>query len=134
MVVVLSLVFTILTVTLSKIHTPKPPDSLNQFISTLEQDIFSMQQHAITYQSVMSLVFNLDEHYYYIYGSSHVPTKIKRSYDPNISIEFSSITQPIQYNALGTLKNPGTLKVNYNNQSVKLIFPFGTGRFYVSEE
>ncbi|GEL77342.1 competence type IV pilus minor pilin ComGD [Tenuibacillus multivorans] len=133
MLIVLTIILMITTFSMNQMVKSTTNDPLEDFLEQLEKDIFMMQQQAMTKQKQLSLLFHLNEHYYMIYDSPLNPAILKRDYDHRLQLDLTSINNPLHYRSSGVPINPGSFILTYNEKHYKVTFPFGKGRFYVTE-
>jgi competence protein ComGD len=132
---VLAIFITILLVSVPLNLNVKESVEINQFFSTLEEDVLYMQSLAITSGKKLYLyVYPYAKYYELRYAGLN--DLFRRRYIPkHITIRGGSFKNPFFFNSLGTPSNPGTFYVDTtDNQTYRITFPFGRGRFYVTEQ
>lgn len=100
-----------------------------QFFQTLEFDILYVQSMA-HYETMTTLVFAED--HYRITGGNQGGT-IRRSYPKGVTIDYRT-DRDITFEYHGSIRNPRTILIHTNNESYRMIFPFGKGRYYIEKE
>ncbi len=133
LLITLTIVLVILHFSITQINHVNEEQTFEQFIDTLQRDVFAMQQYTITTREMLSLHFNNSEHYYVIYKSPLEPELIRRYYDPNIKLNFTTLENPVRFQLSGNIINPGRILATYFNDKYEIIFPLGKGRFYVQK-
>jgi len=133
MLTTLFIMLIIIHVTAIQINDVNRERTFEQFIDQFQRDVFAMQQYTITNREILSLYFNTNEHYYVIYKSPLEPEITKRSYNPNIKLNFTTLDNPIRFQLSGSIINPGKILVSYDKEKYEIVFPLGKGRFYVKE-
>lgn len=99
------------------------------FFRTVLSDLLYLQNMAVTNASTCQIIFS-DENYRLQIDKSIIK---QRPYPPGIKKTASNL-ENIAFNQLGTIVQPGTIRL-INDQSIyKIVCPFGKGRCYVVEE
>ncbi|WP_027963430.1 competence type IV pilus minor pilin ComGD [Halalkalibacillus halophilus] len=102
------------------------------FFHQFNQDVFFIQQHTMLEQKRLTLYFVPNENRYRIYENTLQPPIIDRSFQ-DVKFRTASIEHSIRFNATGTVVQPHSFHVEIGNTQYKITFPFGKGRYYVSE-
>src|SRR5690554_4149837 len=105
LLITLTIVLVILHFSITQINHVNEEQTFEQFIDTLQRDVFAMQQYTITTREMLSLHFNNSEHYYVIYKSPLEPELIRRYYDPNIKLNFTTLENPVRFQLSGNIIN-----------------------------
>src|SRR5699024_347343 len=104
--------------------------SEKQFLTLFEQDILYLQNESFGRNSYNRIIFRED--YYTIMHDQDVERTIVRHYPEHLTIS-SNNTNIISFSRTGTIVNPGTISFQSKHKKNKIVFPFGKGRFYVTE-
>lgn len=126
LLLVLSIVIILSAIVLPSTANTIDQIKVNQFLKILESDILFIQNQASTTSSKrLRIIFT--ENYYIVVNTS---VEIKRENYPT-SMQLRSNNKEISFSKQGTVKQARTLYFNVANQTVKIIFPFGKGRYYI---
>lgn len=129
-IIALSLIATILSVSLSYTFKTYDTYQYKQFIKQLDQDLFYLQQLAITQNDSYYLHFERAQSRYHIRVAGIGKKVIERTYPSDWEIEPNTLTLPIEFSNKGNLKKPGQMKVHTKYQQFTITCPFGKGRCY----
>lgn len=126
LLLVLSIVVTLSVIVLPSMSKTVDQIKVNQFLKVLESDIFFIQNQASEKSSKnMRIIFTKD---YYMMINSSIETK--RQYYPK-TMEYRSINKAISFSKSGTIKQADSFHFKVADQTIKIIFPFGKGRYYI---
>jgi competence protein ComGD len=132
---VLAIFITILSVSVPLTLTVKESVEKKQFFSTLEEDVLYMQSLAITSSKKIYLYVYPYTDYYELRHAGLNNLFRRRVIPKHLTIRGGSFKNPFFFNSLGTPSKPGTFYVDTNdNQTYRVTFPFGRGRFYVTKQ
>ncbi|WP_188206151.1 competence type IV pilus minor pilin ComGD [Alkalibacillus aidingensis] len=131
--IVLSIVTTITYFSLNMFQEIQNKRTINQFFATFEQDIFYIQQYTLLNQSRLTLTFQPHSHGYRIYDNPLMPAHIVRQFDDTIIFHTTDLNHKIRFNTTGNISQPGSFEVIIHNQTYRITFPFGKGRYYVTQ-
>ncbi|MED4530699.1 competence type IV pilus minor pilin ComGD [Metabacillus fastidiosus] len=106
---------------------------LHTFFEQFEKDVLYAQQHAITYQVSVYIVFPQDEHVYKIQLTESGNGTITRNIDENLTFQFHNIPPFLVYTPSGAIVKSGTMFIHYKNKKYRIVFYLGRGRFNVEE-
>jgi competence protein ComGD len=103
------------------------------FIDAFKRDIHHMQQRAITEGTGYTLtIFNSGN--YYEIRSYGLEAATKRLIPLHISFESHSMPLKIQFNQFGNVSSPGTMYIQSEQSTYKMVFQIGKGKFYVKKQ
>ncbi|MED4400917.1 competence type IV pilus minor pilin ComGD [Metabacillus fastidiosus] len=106
---------------------------LHTFFEQFEKDVLYAQQHAITYQTSVYIVFPKDEHVYKIQLTELGNGTITRNIDENLTFQFYNIPPFLVYTPSGAMDKSGTMFIHYKDKKYRIVFYLGRGRFNVEE-
>lgn len=129
-IVSLSVIVTILSVSLSYTFKTYDAYQYKQFIKQFEQDLFYLQQLAMTQNDTYYLHFERAESRYHIRIAGMGKKVIERTYPTDWEIEPNTMILPIEFSGKGNFKKPGQIKVHTKYQQFTITCPFGKGRCY----
>nr|WP_272917072.1 competence type IV pilus minor pilin ComGD [Pontibacillus yanchengensis] len=98
------------------------------FLKQLKTDILSIQQDTMTEGETYSVFLKKD--HYEIYNHRLIR---EVPYPKGWWIETFTSTNKIYFDVNGRIRSPGTFYIRTPTKSYKMVFPFGKGRFYVTE-
>ncbi|WP_208588424.1 competence type IV pilus minor pilin ComGD [Gracilibacillus suaedae] len=101
-----------------------------QFSKQFHQDIFYLQQLALTHEDNFYLHFERENHRYLIRQGGFGTQLIVRDYPEAWIVEPNTLEFPIAFSYKGNLKKPGTMKIKTRFQTHVITCPFGKGRCY----
>jgi competence protein ComGD len=101
-----------------------------RFFQTLEFDVLYIQSMA--HERLSTTISFADDHYKIIRRAQEGGT-IRRYYPKGITIN-SRISNEITFDYRGSVRNPRTIEVHTKNETYRMIFPFGKGRYYIEKE
>lgn len=107
--------------------------TVDLFFLQLEKDLLYIQQRALMRKETIYLFWYPDQHYYEAELSGLKGELFERRYDKNINVEPTTMKFPIEYTQNGFVNQSGSILINYNNKTYKMIFNLGRGRFRVEE-
>ncbi|MDQ0351010.1 competence protein ComGD [Alkalibacillus filiformis] len=128
--IVLSVILTILFFSWYNFHSINTNRTTQHVLDTFEQDIFYIQQHSLLYQRRLTLLFT-SSNSYIIYRSSLESPIIEREFGEDVQFQYE--TRRISFTPRGTIVDPRTIYISINGQTYEVTFPFGKGRYYVTE-
>jgi competence protein ComGD len=133
MLIVLSIVMTIVALSYFQLRATYEEKVIQHFIEQLQTDIWLAQEYAISHSTIVELSFYDQDPYYDLRESGLRKLIVKRTVHPQIQIRPLTITNPIKFHANGNINRPGSMYVTYNNQTYKIVFQLGRGRFRVEK-
>jgi competence protein ComGD len=133
MLVILSIVMTMISFSFFHLRGLYERKVIEQFLVQLQEDIWLAQQFAIAHSKSVELSFYENEDYYDVRESGLRSLIIKRTIMSEISIRILTITNPIKFNSSGNINGSGAMYVMYNNQTYKITFLLGRGRFRIEQ-
>lgn len=101
-----------------------------QFFTTLQADIFYIQNLAIGSDEYVRIVF--DETNYRIRRNTGKPIAI-RHYPKDWKINKRTL-DTISFNENGTIRFPGTMSFKTKQETYRVVFPLGKGRGYIEKQ
>lgn len=100
---------------------------IEQFFQLMESDVLFAQNRALEATGQVKVLFN-EDHYRIMIEMKEMD---KREYPEHLTFRAVSTTN-VRYNRNGTIQNPLTLSFyDQQDKRIKVVFPFGKGRFYV---
>ncbi|MFZ3590319.1 competence type IV pilus minor pilin ComGD [Bacillus sp. DJP31] len=133
MLIVLLIVMTIVTLSYFQLRTVYEEQIIKNFLEELQEDIWLVQEYAISHSQTVELSFHDQEKYYDIRESGLRKLILKRPIHPQLKIRLLTVTNPIKFLANGNINRPGTMYVEYNLQKYKIVFQLGRGRFRIEK-
>ena len=106
---------------------------LADFLETFESDLFYLQQYTITHQIVPQLFFYPKENEYSIKHISLSDPLIHRKYSDDITIQLNDFKNPLTFTVRGNLTSPGNFHITFKDETYKIIFSLGKGRFRIEK-
>lgn len=103
------------------------------FIDSFQRELLHMQQRAITEGRSYSLAINNEGNFYEIRGTGLTQTT-KRFFPEHITFESFSISLIVQYNQFGNISRSGSIYIHSGNQTYRMVFQIGKGKFYVTKQ
>jgi competence protein ComGD len=133
MLLVLFIIMTIMTISYFHLRTSYEEKVIKQFLELFQEDIWLAQGYAISHsQSIELSIFN-DQSYYDLRESGFRKLVYKRSFDHELQLRPLTITNPIKFLPNGNINQPGTMYVMYDQQTYKVVFQLGRGRFHIEK-
>ncbi|KAB8128447.1 type II secretion system protein [Gracilibacillus oryzae] len=105
-----------------------------QFYEEFNLDLLYLQQLNISSKSAYTLNFDPIVSKYHIRSSGRGNVVFTRDYPDEWVIEPNTLKLPIKYSKNGTLKNPGTLRIETKYRTYFITCSFGKGRCYSEEK
>ncbi|WNB93558.1 competence type IV pilus minor pilin ComGD [Bacillus sp. NEB1478] len=133
MMIVLLIISIMVTIAFPKFDAFQKNRKTEYFIASFQKDLLHIQQRAILEGSTYRLIINNENHFYEIRGyKSGQP--VKKYFPEFITFVTYSMSLIIQYNQFGNINRAGTLYINSGNQTYKMVFQIGKGKFNVSKQ
>jgi competence protein ComGD len=100
------------------------------FFSQFKDDLYYMQQYAISNHTVVSVNILPQSHRYYAkdQNGNYI---VDRIYSNKVNIREGSQKLYFRYNTSGNINTFGTLYIDIQEERYKFTFNIGKGRFYV---
>lgn len=114
----------------TSIHDKKVVD---QFFRQLEKDILYAQQYAMVHNEPVHIYWNRNDHYYEIERYAFKGELLKHPYDSSIDVHSMTMELPITFYPNGSIRKGGTIYIYYQDETYKIIFTIGKGRFRVEK-
>ncbi|MCP8616848.1 competence type IV pilus minor pilin ComGD [Salirhabdus salicampi] len=130
---VLSTVLVLISITIPLTNTTKEKQDIEHFFRVFEMDILYMQAVAVSKGPQLALFLYPDEHKYEIRKGPFFEPYVTREYSHAIDISIGTFQNPFSFKRSGVPNKPGSFYVNIDNKRYRVTFPFGKGRFYVSQ-
>jgi competence protein ComGD len=92
-----------------------------------------MQQRAIIEGRSYRLIINNEGHFYWIRGDESGKL-LTHHFPKHITFESHSMPLMVQYNHFGNINGAGSLYIHAPNQTYKMVFQLGKGKFYVTKQ
>ncbi|MBM6617302.1 competence type IV pilus minor pilin ComGD [Bacillus suaedaesalsae] len=134
MLVVMTIVLIVSSLSFVYVRTTYENKIVNQFFEVLQEDIWLAQQHAISHSQSVELTFYTEQAFYDIRESGLRKLINKRPVHPSIRIRPLTMANPIKFQPNGNISGAGTVYVYDYNDTYKLIFQLGRGRFRVEKQ
>ncbi|WP_066047068.1 competence type IV pilus minor pilin ComGD [Robertmurraya korlensis] len=99
------------------------------FFSQFKDDLFYMQQYAISNQTVVSVNILPLSHRYYA-KDQNGKFIVDRTYSNKVNIREGSQKLYFRYNTTGNINTFGTLYIDILDETYRFTFYIGKGRFY----
>ncbi|MET3684284.1 competence protein ComGD [Alkalibacillus flavidus] len=132
--VILSIIIVLSTMSMSAVSSVQQQNLTDYVFETFEQDIFYLQQYSILNQTDPTLLFYPDDHRYIVYDNPFEPPIINRTFNEDVTFHTSPINHRLHFKPTGSIINPGSFHITINSQQYNVTFPFGKGRYYVTEK
>ncbi|MTW85146.1 prepilin-type N-terminal cleavage/methylation domain-containing protein [Virgibacillus dakarensis] len=104
-----------------------------QFFRTFESDILLMQSMSYAANDKMELKINKNNNHYTI-EIDNGKTLIERAFPSDWKIDERLLGKGVSFNKLGTIKQPGRIKVVTTTSTYHIVFPLGKGRCYIEKQ
>ncbi|PKR78983.1 hypothetical protein CEY16_04310 [Halalkalibacillus sediminis] len=131
--IVLSILFLISSLIYFPYQLNQKDKTIESFLNQFEKDIYMMQQFSTLHQKRLLLYIEPSNSRYFIVDNPLSQPVVDRSYDSAITIELNRFSNPFRFSVNGSPMGPGTFNIHHQSSSYKITFPFGRGRYYVSE-
>jgi competence protein ComGD len=131
---VMSITITILSLTLPLQHKVIQHVEEKKFFEQLQTDMLFLQSATVTNYANYKFFLYPEDHRYEIRAAPYQKLILRREFPSYITILPDSFPIPFYFNRNGTPSKPSTFHVLINNKKYKVTFPFGKGRFYVTEQ
>ncbi|WLD92050.1 hypothetical protein MOJ78_13535 [Alkalihalobacillus sp. AL-G] len=132
MMMVLSILVVLTGVVFINLYSIKTNRELDQFIQLLTSDLHYAQQYALAEQVPVEVKFNNTKMQYIIRtGPSKIIKQVE--YPDNVYFEEGTTSLSISYNNNGTIREGGTLLLRSKEETYKIVFHLGKGRFYIEQ-
>ena len=102
-----------------------------QFKRQLDQDLFYIQQVAITQTDNLYVSIDAYRNKYYIRRLPRGTTLYERQLPASWKIETSTLGYMVQFNELGNIRKPGSMIIRMLRKKYRVTCPFGKGRCYI---
>ncbi|MBU5594776.1 prepilin-type N-terminal cleavage/methylation domain-containing protein [Amphibacillus sp. MSJ-3] len=100
-----------------------------------ELDLILLQKQTMTTSTHEIIYFRPTSHYYGIQKNTLTAPTIKREFPSDWIISMNTLSHPISFTHSGTIRHPGTMKIETDKNRYFIYFPFGKGRgYYVKNE
>src|SRR5699024_282305 len=96
------------------------------FLETLHYDVLLLQNTSLVSRNILQLQF-FDDHYRVNLGNQY--DKYERTYPTHLNIDKNAVNR-ISFNYKGTIRQPSTFRLIFDNQTYRYICPLGKGRCY----
>lgn len=126
---IVSIMSLVLIINLVPIYHQKVIDT---FLHQFEKDIMFAQQYALVNKEATSIIFVPTEYKYTIGENKISLPLIQRDYNDEINIQANNL-QLITFNSNGSIRKSGTIHLYYKNQTYKVVFYLGKGRFNIQK-
>ncbi|WP_246945949.1 competence type IV pilus minor pilin ComGD [Bacillus pinisoli] len=133
MLLVLFIVMNLLIFSTFHLRSLYERQTIDQFFQQLQEDIWLAQQVAISHSKTIEMSFHEQKNYYDIRESGLRELVLKRLTNQDIQVRPLTISNPIRFNASGNINSSGTMYVIYHQQTYKVTFLLGRGRFKVEK-
>lgn len=106
----------------------------NHFLNRFQHDVLYLQSLNMYETSSAFMTISPQNHQYTIHKSDTAELLVKRNIPENWTVHLRTLSQPVMYSSNGTIKNPGSLVIETEEDSYKIVFPFGKGRSYIEKQ
>ncbi|WP_130859830.1 competence type IV pilus minor pilin ComGD [Gracilibacillus phocaeensis] len=100
------------------------------FLQQFHQDVFYLQQLALTEEEEHHLMFYTDQNKYMIQNQMSGEIILEREIPRTWVIRTLTLGRTITFSYRGNLKKPGTMSITTTNNRILITCPFGKGRCY----
>jgi len=114
----------------SAIHERKV---IEQFFRQFQNDLYYAQQYAAVHRETVYVFVSQDDSYYRIDRAAFKGSLVQTSYNEDIVIRPTTMSLPITYYPNGSIKKGGTIFIDYKEETYKIVFTIGNGRFRVEK-
>jgi len=121
-----TLMSTLIWINASKVYEKKVMD---QFLRQLQHDLLFVQHYAMVHQKTVYLYWNTNQSYYEAKLSTFGEDLFERKYHSTINVSTLTMKFPIVYKPNGSIERGGTILIDGQNETYKLIFSIVKGRF-----
>lgn len=129
LLIVLAVVSVLLLLTLPKMFDTVVKQQTNHFFETFNSDILYLQNKSLNNTDRLRIFLRRDQ--YYLLNNN--VEMMDRPYHHSIRLLDYQAPQ-IVFNRNGNIQQPYTYTFKGNQESYRVIFPFGKGRHYVQEQ
>ncbi|RBW70578.1 competence type IV pilus minor pilin ComGD [Bacillus taeanensis] len=132
MMIVLLILSSVTAIVVSSFQTAYSAKQTSHFLEQLQDDLYYTQAVAISRGETTSLTIYPENHEYVVYGKNK-KLLIRRTFPSHIVFKGGTLGYKVVYLANGNVQKPGTLFINTNFASYKVVVQLGKGRFYVAK-
>jgi competence protein ComGD len=131
--VVLSIVLMLSSYSTFHFKTLYEQQIISDFLTQLQQDIWLAQEYAMSHSHYVEITFSNTHSFYELHEKGYRNLIIKRPYSSRLKVIPLTITTPIVFRSNGNINRPGSMYVTYMNETYKVTFQLGKGRFYIEK-
>ena len=132
MIVVLAILSTIVGISLVSFQSLSTSLNEKNFLSKLENELYFCQQYAISTGRQTNCFIDNNQKVIAIRQTGKI--LFQYSFDPSVSFERGTLgLHEIEFNPKGNIRKSGTVFINVNNNTYRLVFWIGRGRFHIEK-
>jgi competence protein ComGD len=106
---------------------------IDQFFRQLETDILYVQQYAMVHQEQILIYWYPDQSYYEAERYAFKGELFERKYGKHIQVKATTLRFPIIFMPNGSINRGGSIFIYIDDETYKVIFTIGKGRFRVEK-
>ena len=127
---IVSIMSFVLIINIVPIYNQKVIDT---FLHQFEKDMMYAQQYAIVNKQATTILFVPTE-YRYTVGENRITLPLlQREYNDEITIQATNFSNRVVFNGNGSIRKGGTIHISYKNQTYKVVYYLGKGRFDIQK-
>ncbi|MFD2925960.1 prepilin-type N-terminal cleavage/methylation domain-containing protein [Halobacillus naozhouensis] len=107
---------------------------VTHYLEQIENDLLLAQQLTMQHHPHYWVMIRPDQRDYYLYDYANRKILLHRKFPKEWAIRLPTLEIPIQFNASGSIQNPGTMVLLTPKANYKLTFPFGKSRVTIHEQ
>ncbi|RWZ60088.1 prepilin-type N-terminal cleavage/methylation domain-containing protein [Halobacillus fulvus] len=104
------------------------------FLKQFESDVLLTQHYTMNDHPQYQLLFFKAANEYVLYNAKNQEAVFRRPLPSHWRYQMDTMQSKIQFNANGTIRNPGTMRWITPEATYRVVFPFGTSRFTIEKQ
>jgi len=134
MLIVLTIVSVLTFIAIPRINGLIQAKEMNYFLEQFREDMLYAQQYAMVRKvSVAVLFYPYQSTYRITEGNTLGRVLLRRTYSANLEIQPATLQSPLMFLKNGNVNKSGTILITNGEQTYKIVFLLGKGRFYVQK-
>jgi len=134
MLIVLTIVSVLTFIAIPRINELIQAKEMNYFLEQFREDMLYAQQYAMVRKvSVAVLFYPYQSTYRITEGNTLGRVLLRRTYSANLEIQPATLQSPLMFLKNGNVNKSGTILITNGEQTYKIVFLLGKGRFYVQK-
>jgi len=132
--IVLTIVSVLTFISIPRINELIQAKEMNYFLEQFREDMLYVQQYAMVRKvSVAVLFYPYQSTYRITEGNMLGRVLLHRTYSANLEIHPATLQSPLMFLKNGNVNKSGTILITNGEQTYKIVFLLGKGRFYVEK-